>query len=134
MTPKKILVIKLRALGDTVLMTAPLLELRRIFPHAEIHVTVTSPWTPLLEFHPGVNRIWAYERRKETAARAKTIAALALKLRKENFDCVINFHASPSSSTLAFATGAKIRSVHFHGHRDKNRYSTVEIPGKGKIK
>ncbi|MEK6579631.1 MAG: glycosyltransferase family 9 protein, partial [Bdellovibrionota bacterium] len=59
---------------------------------------------------------------------------LAFQLRNEKFDWVINFHASPSSSLLALATGAPVRSIHFHGHRDKNRFSTVEVPGKGTLK
>ena len=35
---------------------------------------------------------------------------------------------------LALATGSKCRSIHFHGHQDANRYSTVFIPGKGILK
>ncbi|MCM2277709.1 MAG: glycosyltransferase family 9 protein [Oligoflexia bacterium] len=134
MPPRKILAIKLRALGDTILLTAPLSELQRAYPDAEIHVAVTSRWAPLLEGHPAIHRIWPYDRHTERSARAKAVAALALKLRKENFDCAVNFHASPSSATLAYATGAKIRSVHFHGHKDKNRFSTVTVPGKGELK
>ena len=38
-------------------------------------------------------------------------ARIAFKLRKEHFDCVVNFHASPSSSMLSFATGAR-RAIH----------------------
>src|SRR5690606_15899913 len=95
---------------------------------------VTSQWAPLLEGHPAVDRVWHYHRRKDMTARAKTLARFALELRRERYDLVLNFHASPSSSTLAFATGAKTRAIHFHGHTDKNRYSTVEIPGKGQVK
>lgn len=133
-SPRKILAVKLRALGDTVLMTAPLLELRRAYPEAEIHAIVTASWAPLLEGHPGVNRVLTYERRKEPTSRAKTLARLALQFRREHYDAALNFHASPSSATLCFATGARMRSIHFHGHRDRNRYSTVEIPGKGVVK
>jgi ADP-heptose:LPS heptosyltransferase len=132
--PRKILAIKLRALGDTILMTAPLLELRKAFPGAEIHVVVTEAWAPLLENHPAADRIFTYVRHGGAASRAKAIARLAIELRKQKYDCVVNFHASPSSSALAYALGAKVRSVHFHGHKDKNRYSTVEIPGKGTLK
>lgn len=134
MPVKKILILKLRSLGDTVLMTAPLEELKKAFPDAEIHLAVMSYWAPLFAEYPGISRVWTYERRKETAARAKTAAHLALRLRKERFDCVINFHASPTSATISFATGAPTRSIHFHGHQDRNRYSTVLIPGKGLIK
>lgn len=133
-TPRKILVIKLRALGDTILMTAPLQELKRAYPDAKIDVVVTAAWAPLLENHPAVHEVFTYERHKEATARAKAIARLALSLRKAHYDCVINLHASGSSSALAYAVGAKTRSIHFHGHEDKNRYSTVEIPGKGVLK
>lgn len=132
--PRKILAIKLRALGDTILMTAPLLELRRAYPSAEIHVVVTDRWAPLLENHPAANRILSYQRHPNAPSRAKAIARLAIELRKEKYDCVVNFHASPSSSALAYAVGAKVRAIHFHGHRDKNRYSTTLVPGKGILK
>ncbi|HUP58056.1 MAG TPA: glycosyltransferase family 9 protein [Bdellovibrionota bacterium] len=132
--PKKVLAMKLRALGDTVLMTAPVLELQRAFPDAELHVAVQSSWAPVFDRFPNLAQVWGYERHKERAARAKALARLALKLRRERFDLVVNFHASPSSATISFATGARHRSIHFHGHKDKNRYSTVRIPGKGTLK
>lgn len=131
---KKILAIKFRTLGDTVLLTAPLLQVKKHFPQSKIHVAVTSTWAPILKNHPAVDKIWEYQRREETAARAKAITLMALKLRKEKYDLVLNFHASPSSSMLAFSTGAKVRAIHFHGHQHKNRYSTLQIPGKGEVK
>lgn len=134
MSYKKILAIKFRAFGDTVLLSASLDLLRESFPGAEIHVAVTDVWAPILNRHPGVDRLWPYQRHREKAARAKAIARLGYRLRKERFDCVLNFHASSSSSLLALATGARTRSVHFHGHSDKNRYSTVVVPGKGILK
>jgi ADP-heptose:LPS heptosyltransferase len=97
-------------------------------------VAVTAPWAPLLEGVPSIHKIWALERRKERASRAKAVASLALRVRAEHYDCVVNFHASPSSATLAFASGARMRSIHFHGHNDRNRYSTVIVPGKGELK
>ncbi|MCM0604882.1 MAG: glycosyltransferase family 9 protein [Xanthomonadaceae bacterium] len=131
---KKILAIKIRAMGDTVLMTAALNELRRRHTHAEIHVVVTDIWASLLENHPSVTKVWKYTRHEEKTARARAIARLGLQLRREKFDCVVGFHASPSIAILAYSTGADVRSIHFHGLKDKNRYSTVEIPGKGVVK
>ncbi len=123
----KILAIKLRSLGDTVILTASLQELIRAFPQSEIHMLVTETWTPLLEGFPGIHRIW----RAPLSWKKLTFFR---RLRAERFDSVINFHASPSSARLARLTGAPIRSIHFHGHQDSNRYSTVEIPGKGVLK
>jgi ADP-heptose:LPS heptosyltransferase len=131
---QKILAIKLRSLGDTVLMTAPLLEMRRAYPSAAIHALVRSEWAPLLENHPAVNQVWAYDRRQAPASRARTLARWALRLRRERYDTVVNFHASPSSSLLALATGARTRSIHFHGHAQRNHHSTLEVPGKGSLK
>ncbi len=130
-TPKKILAIKLRPLGDTVLLTAPLRELRKAYPEADIDVVVLSKWAPLFQGDPGIRRVWSYERHAEPTSRAKAVARLALQLRPERYDWVLNFHASPSSATLSFATGAPIRSIHFHSKSDKNRHSTVTVPGKG---
>ncbi len=132
--PRKILAIKLRSLGDTVLMSAPIAELRRVYPFAEIHVLILTQWREILEHHPAIHKIICYDKPQNKAARAKALARLAIQLRREKFDTVVNFHASPSSSALALATGAHVRSIHFHGHKDRNRYSTVEIEGKGVVK
>ena len=134
MQPRKILAIKLRALGDTVLMTAPLTELRKAYPNAELHVAVEKRWAPILENFPGIDRIWTYERHADKTARARAAARMAIRMREEGFDCVVNFHASPSSAMISRATGARVRSIHFHGHKDKNLYSTVTVPGKGVLK
>jgi ADP-heptose:LPS heptosyltransferase len=111
-----------------------LAALKEAYPDSEIHVAVTSTWAPLLENHPAITCLWPYDRHGEKTARARAVARMALRLRKERFDCVLNFHASPSSATLAFATGARLRSIHFHGHHDRNRHSTVVVPGKGTLK
>ncbi len=126
MAPSKILAIKLRSLGDTVLMTAPLIELTRAFPQARIDVVATQEWAPLLEGIPGINQILPIQR--------SHVIRFALHAWRKKYDCVVNFHASSSSSFLSLATGAKLRSIHFHGHQDRNRYSTVTIPGKGTLK
>jgi ADP-heptose:LPS heptosyltransferase len=132
--PRKILAIKIRALGDTVIMTAALNALRRAYPHAEIHAIVSEKWVPLFDGFAAVDRVTGFERNRSPVSRARSVARMAVQLRREKYDWVFNFHASPSSSTLAFATGASVRSIHFHGHRDRNRYSTVTVPGKGVLK
>lgn len=134
MHPKKILAIKFRSLGDTILMTAPLMQLRETYPSAEIHAVVVSPWQNLFINHPAIDKVWEYVRCRKKIPRAFRLIKLAALLRKEKYDCVINFHASPSSSLLALSTGAKIRSIHFHDHDSKDRFSTVVIPDKNLVK
>jgi len=115
-------------------MAASLAELRRAFPSTEIHALVDHRWAPLLEHLPSVNRIWGYRRKATRVGRAQELVRLANQLRNEHFEGVINFHASTSSALLSRATGASIRSIHFHGLEDKNLFSTVEVPGKGIVK
>src|SRR5947209_720398 len=113
--PRKILAIKLRSLGDTVIMTAPLAEIRAAFPEAEIHALVPDAWSSLLETHPAVDQVLKFKRPTHKLARMRSMAKLALELRKQKYDLVICFHASSSTANLAIATGARLRSVHFHG-------------------
>lgn len=134
MTPFKVLAIKFRALGDTVLLTAPLLELHRLFPQSTIHVAAPQIWAPLLEGLPGVTKIWPFEAPSGKIAKARSLAQLALSLRKEKFDSILNFHASTSSALFAWAIGAPVRLVHFHDHRRRNCFATLPIPDKGILK
>ena len=133
MTPKKILLIKLRALGDTVLMTSSVESLRRLLPDAEIHVLVPKAWTSIFENNPHVSRVWEWTAKKQSG-RWGNITKCLPKLRKEHFDIAVNFHASPSSAWISRFSGAPVRANHFHGHAEPNRFSTVTIPGKGELK
>lgn len=121
-------------MGDTVLMTAALSALKSAFPRADIDVCVTAAWAPLLEQNPAIRKIIPFERRTNRRARLRSLMKLGFELRSVGYDAVLNLHASPSSSAMALATFAKIRAVHFHGHTDRNRYSTVTIPDKGVLK
>jgi ADP-heptose:LPS heptosyltransferase len=134
LNPKRILVTKFRAMGDTILLTAALKELHRNFPSAQIHVAATEPWIWLLDGFPGVTKLMPVTWHNDRAARTKAATRLAFQLRKENYDIVVGFHSSPAAAMVALSTGAKVRSIHFHSFKAKNMYSTVEIPGKGTVK
>ena len=134
LNPKRILVTKFRAMGDTILLTAALKELHRNFPNAQIHVAVPDPWIWLLEGFPGVTKLLPITWHHDRAARTKAATRLAFQLRKESYDIVCGFHSSPAAAMVALSTGAKVRAIHFHSFKAKNMYSTVEIPGKGTMK
>ena len=147
LNPKRILVLKFRAMGDTIILTAALKELHRNFPLAQIHVAATEPWIWLLEGVPGVTKLWPITWHNDQTARTKAATRLAFQLRKasfatrlafqlrkEKYDIVCGFHSSRAAARVALSTGSKIRSIHFHSFRTKNMYSTVEVPGKGVMK
>jgi ADP-heptose:LPS heptosyltransferase len=131
---RRILAIKLRALGDSVLLTAPLSELKKAYPEAALDVLVPEAWASLFDYTPGIQRVWKMKKTSGLSGKVFQFGSLGSQLRSQNYDLVLNFHASPSSAFLARLTGAQRRAIHFHGHSDENLYSTVSIPGKGQIK
>jgi ADP-heptose:LPS heptosyltransferase len=48
---KRVLVVRLRSIGDTVLATPSLIALKRFLPHAEIDILLEDWVAPLLEGH-----------------------------------------------------------------------------------
>jgi ADP-heptose:LPS heptosyltransferase len=100
---RKILCVRLRSMGDAVLMTPALRALKRGLESTEVHVVLESPLVSLFEEHPDIDRIHALDR-----GVLKKIA-LARRLRREGFDAAINLHGGPTSAWLTAATGAKYR-------------------------
>lgn len=134
MSFKKILTVKKRSLGDTVLFTAALAQLTEVFPEAEVHALVPIEWSVLLNGFPGIQRVWSFPRKNLSLSSIFHFFFLLLKLRRQKFDVVINCHASVSSAFFIRCLGIPVRAIHFHDLKKKNHYSTVTIPGKGVVK
>lgn len=99
----KILVTRLRYIGDVVL-TLPLVQvLRRAFPAAALHYLAEPSPLAVLGAHPHVDRLWCAER--SFAGTWRTAAAL----RRERFDVVIDLFANPRSALLSWWSGAPVR-------------------------
>ncbi len=115
---KRVLVIRLRSIGDTVLSTPSLFALKRFLPHASIDILLEDWVAPVLDGFEHVDQILTVPR-KSTAARAR----LAARLRANRYDVVYNLHGGTTATLLARATGAKHRVGHaeyqyanFHNH------------------
>ena len=59
---KKVMVLDLGFLGDTVHLLPVLWMVRQAYPQAELHVTVSTHITSLMDCVPWVNRVWGYMR------------------------------------------------------------------------
>jgi predicted lipopolysaccharide heptosyltransferase III len=101
---QKILVIRLRSIGDTVLATPSLLALHRFLPNAKVDILVEDWVAPILEEHPCVNEVITFER-GSLAARAR----VAKNLRSRRYDVVYNLHGGTTATLLTRATGARHR-------------------------
>ncbi|KXJ98616.1 MAG: ADP-heptose--LPS heptosyltransferase [Acidobacteria bacterium OLB17] len=99
---RRVLVIRLRSIGDTVLATPVLTTLRRELPNAEVDILLEDRISPLLEGFEGVGV-------QGIGAGARTRLQAAGRLRTAKYDAVINLHGGSTSSTLAAATLARYR-------------------------
>ncbi len=109
----KILVSRLRFMGDIILTTPVLNALRQKFPEAQITYLAEKPYASLLENHPDVDEIIALDR-NSTSSQIKTIFSLLTR----RFDIAIDLFGNPRSALLTFLSGAGMRiGGDFRGRR-----------------
>jgi predicted lipopolysaccharide heptosyltransferase III len=101
---RKILVVKLRSIGDTVLATPSLLALQRFLPEAQVDILVEDWVAPILQEHPYLNEVLTMER-GSLASRAR----IAKDIRSRRYDVVYNLHGGTTATLLTRATGARHR-------------------------
>lgn len=90
---KKILVIKLRHLGDVLLTTPVFSVLKKRFPEAEIDAYIYAESLPMLEGHPAISRYILYDRnwkKKSFLSRMLKEFNLLRSIRSAKYDLVIN--------------------------------------------
>lgn len=93
---KRVLVIKLSALGDVVLSMAPLARIRQAHPEAEITVLTTPPYAAFFLASPYVDKV-------DDGGRPKGLSAflgLVGRLRAARYDRVYDLQTSGRSSLL----------------------------------
>ncbi len=109
---KKILVIKLRQLGD-VLLTGPVFSaLKKHLPTAQIDAYVYSESIPILEGHPALRAVIGYDRNWKKGggwSRLSKECMLLRRIRAEGYDLVINLTEGDRGAIAARSSGAAIR-------------------------
>jgi len=105
---KKILVIKMSALGDVILAIPSLKAIRKKFPDAVIKVLVGITSSDALRSCPYVDERMVYNP-DSGASRLRGIFDLASKLRREDFDIVIDLQNNKESHLLSFLSMANKR-------------------------
>lgn len=104
------LLVRLRSIGDTVLMTPCMTALKRWRPEIHVDVALEPFCAPLLEHHPDVRRVVSVNR--STAGRLLSAAGLA----RTGYDLAVNLNGGSTAALLAIASRAPVR-VGFAGYR-----------------
>jgi lipopolysaccharide heptosyltransferase II len=124
---KKILLIKLRGIGDVVLTTIVLDNIKAYLPNVKIDFLTDYPSVPILKPLSQINNVIPFDR-KSLINRIK----LFFKVRNSNYDLIIDFFSNPVSAQITYFSGAKYRA----GFPYKGRAYAYNIYGpfeRGKI-
>jgi heptosyltransferase III len=109
---KKILIIKLRQLGDVLLTTPVLRALKDCLPEAQIDAYVYSESIPMLEGHRALHQCIGYDRNWKKLGFVHKIShewAILSKIRSNRYDLVLNLTEGDRGALAAKLSGAKIR-------------------------
>jgi lipopolysaccharide heptosyltransferase II len=116
---RRVLVVRLRSIGDTVLATPALTALRRFLPDAQIDVLLEDWVAPVLDGFDAVDNVLTV-RRGDKKDRLRVMA----KLRALGYDVAYNLHGGTTAGFFTFASGAKHR-VGFANYRNRFLYNTL---------
>lgn len=109
---RRILLIKLSAVGDVVHTIPVLHKLRRRYPEARIDWLLTPAIADLVRHHPAISNVVLFARqswRPPGWAALADAARLAAALRAARYDLVIDLQGQLRSALFAVATGASVR-------------------------
>jgi ADP-heptose:LPS heptosyltransferase len=115
---QNILLVKLRAIGDTVLTLPSLAELRRGFPKARISVLVPGHSVQLFEADGRVDEVIAYRKGDFRPWDTRSSALFFKSLQERRFDLALCLHASFRSALIGWMSGAEARSIRNHSGPD----------------
>jgi lipopolysaccharide heptosyltransferase I len=112
--PRRILIIKPSAIGDVVHALPILNLLRRRWPDSKISWLVTPGCAGLLQGHPQLDEVIAFDRKLfgstwKSFGAARKLTAFSLSLRGRKFDLVVDLQGLFRSGLLAIQTGAPCR-------------------------
>jgi predicted lipopolysaccharide heptosyltransferase III len=120
--PKKILVMRLRGLGDVILATPVIENLHRAFPQAQIDFLTERPSAGILQNHPALNEVLILDRsrwqKRPLLEQMRANLGFIRTVRARRYDLVIDLFGNPRTAILTYLSGAPVRvGFRFRGRR-----------------
>lgn len=113
----RFLVIQTASLGDVILTTPVLEKLHHYYPDAKIDLLVKKGNEGLFENHPFLNELLVWDKKN---GKYRNLVDMLKRIRKNGYDCVINFQRFASSGLITAFSGAKLKCGF-----DKNPWAPV---------
>ena len=100
---QKILVIKLRAIGDVLLSTPVLENLRSRYPDAVIDVLTEKFAADVIRGNPFINSVIVFDRKRDSSL------SLVRRVRAGKYTLVLDLFCNPRTALLTYLSGARAR-------------------------
>ncbi len=113
---KRILVVDLGFLGDTVHLVPALWEVKRAYPAASLHVLTSTLGGEVLQLAPCVDRAWTVEINPKRRTLRQQFSVIR-ELRRYVFDLAINFSGADRGVFLTALSGARLKVAHASGRK-----------------
>jgi ADP-heptose:LPS heptosyltransferase len=127
----RILLARLRPIGDVLFTTPIVAALRRRYPDARITYLVERESAPVLDGNPDIDELMVVQRSRGLARLGQDLA-LARTLARGRYDLAIDLHGGPRAAWLTWASRAPTRI----GYRNPGRswmYTTVVPRARGLV-
>ncbi len=121
---KKILVIKFGGIGDVLLSTAVLKNIKDYFTGAKIYFLTVPAARPVVEGNPYIERVMTFDLYNDNSF------CLLKNIRKQKYDLIIDLFTNPRSNLVSFFSGAKYRVGYDFPHR--NFGYNIKVKGRGR--
>lgn len=126
-SPRRILVVQLRQIGDVLLCTPALRALKKRFPEARLSFLAEPLPAQVLAGNPHLDEIIIREPKATGLAPLRAI----LEVRKKKFDLVIDFLQNPRTTLITWFSGAKVTIS--YANRRRHWFYTHPVAPQGKF-
>lgn len=111
---KKILIIKLRYIGDSINLLPVALNIKNSMPHVHLSVLINAGAEDVLKSSKYIDRVICYDRSKmkhnqSFISKIRNNMNFFSMIRKEKYDLVIDFSGADRSALITFLSGAENR-------------------------
>jgi predicted lipopolysaccharide heptosyltransferase III len=128
---RRILLIRLRSLGDSIL-TLPLIEALHCWrPDLEIDVLIEQPFAPVFHNQRAVHETIVLRARNRDSAEGWNRLRAISEIRKRRYPAVFNLHGGTTSLLFVAVSGARLR-IGQRDHRNSWAYN-VQVPSSSAI-
>lgn len=105
--PRRVLIVRLGAIGDVARVLPMLAGLKRRFPDAEVDWVVQDKAADLLRGHPQIARLFVIPFRHWRAALSPEAWRLRARMRERGYDLVLDFQGMIKGAIWALAAGGR---------------------------